>query len=113
MVKGKPWEQFESDVAQRLGLRRTISSGNKFYDPGDAVSTRDDPFPLFADAKCTTAKSFSLKSHELRQYTERALHQGQHMILPVRFHSPVGYHEDYVVSVFEDFQELLERVRTQ
>jgi hypothetical protein len=108
----KHWEAFEKDVAERLGLRRTISSGNKFFDPGDAVSEHGDRFPLYADAKCTEAKSFTLKSHELRDYTRRALEAGKTMILPVRFFSKVGHHEDYVVLGLDDFQMLLDLART-
>ena len=99
-------------MAERLGLRRTISSGNKHFDPGDAVSTdRNDPFPLYADAKCTSANSFSLKAYELRQFTERAIEVGRRFIMPIRFWSPGSQHEDYVVIGFNDFQDLIERYR--
>ena len=110
--KTKPWEQWETEMAERLGLRRTISSGNKFHDPGDAVTAdRHDPFPIYADAKCTSANSFSLKAYELRQYAERAAEQGRRLILPVRFWSPTNHHEDYVVIGMDDFQEMLEKCR--
>jgi hypothetical protein len=110
--KSKPWEQWEAEMADRLGLTRTISSGNKHFDPGDAVTRgRNDPFPLYADAKCTSANSFSVKAYELRQYTERAVEAGKRFIMPLRFWSPSNHHEDYVVIGFDDFQELLERAR--
>jgi hypothetical protein len=108
MSKGKPWEAFEAYVARVFGLRQTIASGSKFYDPGDAVGDRHDVFPLWADAKCTEAKSFSLKARELADWTGRAQESGRRFILPLRFHSVVGRHADYVVVGLEDFSELLE-----
>jgi hypothetical protein len=111
MSKGKPWEVFEAYVARVFGLRQTIASGSKFYDPGDAVGDRHDVFPLWADAKCTETKSFSLKARELADWTGRAQESGRRFILPLRFHSPTGRHADYVVLGLDDFKELYDMVR--
>lgn len=107
----KHWAQFEAYVAGVFGMRQTISSGSKFYDPGDAVSDRHEYFPLYADAKCTQAKSFSLKAAELRGYTERAMESGRRFILPLRFVVGTRGYEDYVVVGMQDFKELLDKAR--
>lgn len=101
-------QNWEEEVALTLDLDITITSGNKFYDPGDCITRgRDDPFPLFADAKFTKRASFSLKAKDLRQYSVRAAEAGKRFILPLRFQSPGQRHpEDYVVMPFHDFVEL-------
>jgi len=115
------WERWEAEVASILALDRTISSGNRFHDPGDAVTRdRSDPYPLYADAKYTTKASFSLRSSELRDYGEIAAGLGKRFILPVRFGNQprrtstcphlVG-DNDYVVLTFHDFVELLDGYR--
>ena len=81
------WEVWEREVVKALDLDATISSGSKWYDPGDATTRgRDDPFPLFADAKFTERASFSLKAKDLRQYSKRAEEAGKRFLLPLRFH---------------------------
>jgi hypothetical protein len=106
-------EAWEQEVARVLDLDLTITSGNKFYDPGDATSRgRDDPFPLFADAKFTQKGSFSLKAKELRQWSQRASEAGKRFVLPLRFHPPGQRHpDDYVVMSFHDFVELRDNAR--
>lgn len=108
MTKG--WERFEHDVARWFGLSTTISSGNKFFDPGDAVTRgRRHPWPLYADAKHTTRASFSLKLKDLLDYHRQALELGKNFILPVRFEDPYGVVNDYVVLPLSDFRELYEK----
>lgn len=108
-------EAWEHEVARLLDLDLTITSGNKWYDPGDATTRgRDDPFPLYADAKFTERASFSLKAKDLRQYSKRAEEAGKRFLLPLRFHSPGQRHpEDYAVLSFHDFVELRDGFRRE
>lgn len=100
------WQAWEHSAAAVLGLDTTITSGNRFYDPGDATSRdRRDPFPLLVDCKLTEKASFSLKAKELRQYTVRAAEAGKRFVLPVRFWTPQRV-DDYVVMGFHDFVEM-------
>lgn len=104
------WQAFERYIQQVLGLDSTISSGSKFYDPGDAVTRgRKAPFPLFCDAKYTEYSSRPLKLRELRDYSGRAAELGKRMVLAVRFW-PQGDVEpqDYAVIGLHDFAELLD-----
>jgi hypothetical protein len=103
------WEVFERYVAQVFGLDTTIASGNKFFDPGDAVNRdRDHPFPLFVDAKYTEAASYPLKMRELANYTERAADVGKRLVVALRFW-PRGRREpeDYAIVGLHDLVELL------
>jgi len=113
MSKPDPtWEAFESDVAELFGLRRTITSGNKFFDPGDAVSPPDDPFPLYVDAKYTERLSYSLKLKDLQNYRDQAAHLGKHLVLPLRFW-PRGQHgpQDFAVVDLYDLHDLVTQAR--
>lgn len=106
------WETWERDVAKALGLDITITSGSKWHDPGDACTRgRDDPFPLFVDAKFTERASFSLKARDLKQWSKRAAEAGKRFILPLRFHKAGQRDEDYVVMSFHDFIELRDNAR--
>lgn len=107
------WENHEEDVAKIFGLRRTISSGNRFFDPGDAVSPDSTgPFPIYAEAKYTEKDSFTLKRKDLRKYWELAFDTNKHLIMPIRFW-PRGARmpDDYVLLGLHDLQELIERYR--
>jgi hypothetical protein len=102
------WKGFEEFVATQLGLTPTVASGNKYNDPGDAV-TRDPnhPFPLYADAKFTEHASFSISLRMLENYTEKAAEVGKRLILPIRlWPRPRVRPADYVVMSFHDFAEL-------
>lgn len=102
------FEEHERFVAELYGLDQTITSGNKFYDPGDAVSRHSGPFALFADAKYTEKLSYSLKLKELQDYAERATMRGKRLILPVRFFPPsLHAPSDWVVLNAHDLAELL------
>lgn len=105
------WQSWEQEVARTLQLDTTISSGNRFHDTGDAVTRgRDKPFPLWADAKWTEKKSFSLKLKDLSDYTTRAFEQCKTMIMPIRFWSRERQRSaDFVVLSFHDFVELYEK----
>lgn len=101
------WQRHEREVQQLLGLDATITSGNKWFDPGDGVTRgRRSPFPLYADCKCTERKSFSLKLDLLNDLQYQAAELGRRLILPVRFHPDVGP-QDYIVCSLHDFAELL------
>jgi hypothetical protein len=103
------WKAFEAYVAELLGLDATCSSGSTWHDKGDAVSRdRNDPFPLYAEAKYTEKLSFSLKLNDLMNYSARAAQVGKRFILPLRFgHRTKGQSLDYVVLSLHDFAELL------
>ena len=108
------WEAWEHYVTHLLGIDATIHSGNKFYDPGDAVTRgRSSAFPLYADAKYTEKFSYPLKLKELSQYGERAADLGKRLVLSIRFW-PKGVvrPEDYVVLSADDFVELLDMAKS-
>lgn len=110
MKTRRGWQRHERDVAELLGLKLTTSSGNQFYDPGDAVDyspLRDNDFALFADAKYTEKKSMALNAQVLRSLTEIARIVGKRPIMPVRFFKTPDQAEDYVVMRLDDFAELM------
>lgn len=105
-MKTPGWAQFEVEVNALFGLRATITSGNKFFDPGDGVT----PGPgdgYFADAKYSERVSHSLKVLDLDSWRERAALAGKRFIMPLRFW-PRGFLKpsDYVVLSLHDFVEL-------
>jgi hypothetical protein len=108
-VAKRGWEAFEAEVTEMLGLGRTITSGNKWFDRGDAVS-RDhaDPFPLYVDAKFTEKISFSLRLRELHDYSRQAAEVGKRLALALRLWPPAAPPSDYVVLSLHDFAELLQ-----
>lgn len=116
MVKKRGWQAHEAHVQKLLNLDSTICSGNKFYDPGDGVD-RQHPdqitFPLIVDAKCTTAKSFSVKNEMLREWLEKAAMLGKRFAMPIRFEDLMDSNikDDYVLLSLDDFAELLELAR--
>lgn len=104
------WKQHEEDMAKLFGGRKTITSGNKFYDPGDVVtSSVDSDFPIFADCKYTEHSSMSIKLLTLRDLGEKAASLGKRFIMPIRYHVKAeGTDNDYVLLSAHDFAELLE-----
>lgn len=113
-----PWEIWEIEVQDRLGLRSTIASGNKFYDPSDGVDKRDhteSDYLLMVDAKCTEGISYRFTKRMMSQGVEKARQMGYRFALPVRLEN--GGEEgsvettDYVVTTFDDFLELVESYR--
>ena len=106
------WKAFERHVTKLLGLDATITSGNKFFDQGDAVTRgRGSSFPLFADAKYTEHFSHALQLKTLSDLHEQAAGVGRRMIMPIRFWPPgIPGPEDYVVLRLHDFAELMELV---
>jgi hypothetical protein len=109
-MKKSGWQVHEEYVQNLLGLDSTICSGNKFYDPGDGVD-REHPsqkaFPLIIDAKCTKAKSYSVKAEFLKEWEEKAAMLGKRFAMPIRFEPS----QDYVLLTLNDFAELLELAR--
>ena len=100
------WQQWEEEVAHRLGLSLTVCSGNQFQDPGDATDKDPNtPYPLLVDCKFTERKSFSLKADTLRQWLETGMLCGKMAIHAVRFKSDPD--NDWVVLSLNDFEELL------
>lgn len=115
MGKKRGWQAHEGHVQKLLNLDSTICSGNKFYDPGDGVDRshpRQNSFALIIDAKCTTAKSFSLKLDVLKEWEEKAYAWGKRFAMPIRFENPVNDRvTDYILLPLNDFAELLELAR--
>jgi hypothetical protein len=114
-MKRRGWQAHEEYVQKLLNLDSTICSGNKFYDPGDGVD-RSHPsknsFALIVDAKCTTAKSFSVKSEFLLEWEEKAAVLGKRFAMPIRFENLIGAEkQDYILLTLNDFAELLEMSR--
>ena len=107
------FEQHERDIQQRLNLDATVTSGNQFHDPGDAVDNQgDSPWPLYVECKYTERKSYSV----LRDYTDairrRAEMHGKRFVLAIRFWTNRdGRATDYVVMPLSDFEELLMKAR--
>ena len=108
----QPWEQHERYIQSVLGLQATICSGNKFYDPGDAVDhDRESSFPLIADCKFTERKSFSVTRQALQQWEEKAAEMGKRFVMPVRLCPRNEDPLDCVVIGLHDFAELLDLAR--
>ena len=104
------WQRHEREVRELLGLDATITSGNKWFDPGDGITRgRRSPFPLYADCKCTEKHSFSLKLADLYHLQDRAADMGRRLIVPIRFHPAVGP-QDYCLIGLHDFAELLDLI---
>lgn len=112
MSRLQPWEQHERYIQSVLDLESTICSGNKFYDPGDAVDhDRESAFPLVADCKFTERKSFSVTRQLLEQWEEKASEMGKRFVLPVRLCPKGSEPYDCVVIGLHDFAELLSLAR--
>lgn len=116
----KPWERWEVECQDRLGLRSTVSSGSQFYDPSDGVDPRDhtdSDFLLMVDAKCTEAQSYRVQQRFMAQWVEKARKAGYRFALPVRMNNGESNASsditDFVVVTFEDFLELVESYRSK
>ena len=109
------FEAHEDWVAETFSLRNTITSGNKFYDPGDCVTADPDSrFPLFVDAKYTEKHSQSVRVRDLHYYQSIAAELGKRMVVALRFwHKDAVGPSDYVVLSAHDFLELLDMVQSK
>jgi hypothetical protein len=115
MTNNPRWQEWEQKVNKDLGLDGTISSGNKWHDPGDGVDRShytEEIFPLVVDAKYTEAHSFAVSQRVLYQWVKKAEEMGKRFILAVRLW-PKGFAlpEDYVVVPYNDFIEFREAYR--
>ncbi len=105
----KEFEKHEKYVQELLDLDSTVASGNQSRDPGDAVSRAhysDQDFRLYAEAKCTEQKSYSIKREDIAAYAKRAAEYGKTFCLPVRFIEGNCY-TDYIVLRLIDFSDIL------
>lgn len=109
------WIKHEHDMAEMFGLDRTLTSGNKFFDKGDAVHRgRQLPFPVYLEAKYTEHASRTLTMIELYEGQQHAAEAGRRFVMAVRFYpkNAVGP-EDYVVMAAHDLAELLDMVNEE
>ena len=107
------WARWEAYVQHLLGLDSTIASGGKWYDISDGVD-RDrygSSFQLIIDAKATEKGSYSVTRKFMAQWRLKAEMMGKRFAVPIRFVSPHGMNDDYVVLGLDDFAELLEMAR--
>lgn len=105
------WTEHEKYIRTLLHLDGTVSSGNKFHDPGDAVARehyQDRAYRLYAECKSTINKSFALSRVALASHGKRAMEYGKMFVFPVRFYAD-GVAFDYVVLRADDFSEILDR----
>lgn len=112
-VTTRHFEKHESDMQKLLGLRSTISSGNKWHDPSDGVDDRhhsESEYLLMVDCKCTESQSFRLDRRVLNRWKMKAAELGKKFALPLRFQREDG-EDDYVVVPADDYAALLERWR--
>lgn len=98
------WAQFEYYVAGLFGLQQTITSGNKWWDQGDAQGSRHDAFPIYLDCKHTMAASTSFKDKDLRQWRRQAQIAGKRMVIALRFEGG----GDYGIIDLDDLKELID-----
>lgn len=105
-------------MASILGLHLTASSGNRFYDPGDAVTRGlDSEYPIYAEAKYTEHASFTLKLREVRQAHYRAEELGKRFVMPIRIWPKATTEDlagpgDYALIPLSDLAELIDRMST-
>lgn len=114
------WEAWEREVSEILGVQRTITSGNKWFDPGDATTLGHSPWPLYVEAKYTEAQSYTLKFRDLQQTQQLADQSGKRLVMPIRIHpnwarlpaaSLLVRPADYALIPLHDLAELLQKVR--
>lgn len=103
--------QHEKDIQHRLGLSATVSSGNQFHDPGDAVDNNgDSAWPLYVECKYRERKSYAVGRDETDAWRRRAELWGKRFVLAVRFWEVrTGKATDYVLMPLSDFEELLDK----
>ena len=106
------WRRHEKEVANELGLRQTVSSGNQWYEKGDATTAdhpMDSELQFDADMKCTSKKSFSLDVEFMNANRRRSQLNGKIFLLPVRFQYGKEYEHqcDYITLGLGDFEYLL------
>lgn len=108
-------QQFERDTQRVLGLRPTISSGNKWHDPSDgkhAENHQDVPYRLMVDCKQTDHRGFILYWTVLAGWWRKATQLGHKFALPVRFSKVRGEEPtDWVVVPLDDYAELVHTMR--
>lgn len=105
----KPWETHEADVAKMFGLRRTITSGNKFWDQGDAQGDRHDEFPIYLDCKYTDKASASFRFKDLNDWQQQAAMIGRRLVIALRFGGVNHGERDYALISLSDLKELIDR----
>lgn len=106
------WDAWEEYVAGQLRLSRTCSSGNKFHDPGDAVTRNRGGWPIYAECKYTERLSFGLKLREVRQAHYQAEQLGKRFVMPIRIWprgDALGGPGDYALIPLADLVELLDK----
>jgi len=104
-----PYQDHEKYVQEILDLDATTASGRLFTDPGDGVSRKhylDQRYRLYAEAKSTSHKSFTLQRDIIAQYARRAAEYGKTFCLPIRFIQESGV-ADYVLLRLIDFSDIL------
>lgn len=108
----KPWERFESQANELLGLEGTAASGATWKDKGDG-STRDnynEKWPLMVDAKTTEKGSFPLKAKFLDDMRKIAIQDGKTFALPIKFLEEEKL-PAWVVVPLEDYAYLVDEYR--
>lgn len=108
----KMGDAHEEHLAQRLGGRKSKSSGNQFSDQMDGRHSRlDEHFAFAWDGKSTLGKSVGVSREMWRKAGEQS--HGERPMLGLRFYDDErlrGF-TDLVVIDLEDFVELLESAR--
>ena len=99
-----------------LGLSPTITSGNKWHDPGDGVDRghyTETTSPLISDCKSTIHRSYSVKLDDLEEWAYKADEMGKRFAMPIRFHPKpfVAPPTDVILLGLNDFVELLTMAR--
>lgn len=89
-----------------FGLQQTITSGNKWWDQGDAQGNRHDAFPIYLDCKHTMGLSTSFRDKDLRQWRSQAQSVGKRMVIALRFQGG----GDYALIDLNDLKELIDLV---
>lgn len=113
-MTGTRWSEHENYIRVLLHLDGTVSSGNQFHDPGDAVAREhylDRAYRFYAECKSTIKDSYSLNRKNLANHEKRAKLYGKRFVLPVRFYFE-GTSADYVVLRAEEFAELVDRAES-
>lgn len=114
VTKGNPpWEQFEHEVQELLGLRSTPGSGNQWHDPSDGRSRPEDLYKLMVDCKHTESRLYQLNSRTLLGWLRKATGMGYHFAMPIRLSGMEGTdrEKDWVVLHLDDYAELVDAIR--